>query len=92
MQVERRALVRGVDRSAVLRGLNVPVVSAGEHPVMAATQAIDRLPPAQQRRLESLGLVEGYGDPANGGRRHMIRCGRSARPGIGSRSSRPAAT
>jgi hypothetical protein len=71
MQVERRALVRGVDRSAVLRSLNVPIVSPGEHPVMAATEAIDRLTPAQQRRLESLGLVEGYGDPANGGRRQF---------------------
>lgn len=71
MQVERRAMARGVDHSVLLRGLAVSILSPDEHPVTAASAAIERLTPAQQRRLESLGLVEGYGDPANGGRRQF---------------------
>ena len=71
MQVERRAMIRGIDQSTLLRSLDVPIVSPDAHPVTAASAVIERLAPAQQQQLESLGLVEGYGDPANGGRRQF---------------------
>jgi len=69
MQVERRALVHGVDHTALLRGLGVPIASAGNANMDAATAAIERLPLAQRRRLEGLGLIEGFDDPSAGGRR-----------------------
>jgi uncharacterized protein DUF4424 len=56
MQVERRALARGVDHSLLLAGLGIPVV-AEDSPV-AVSEMIDRLPPEQQQRLVGLGLVE----------------------------------
>lgn len=64
MQVERRAFLRGAEHTALLRELNIPI--AGENIYFAASEAIERLPAAQQQRLERLGLVEGFD---NGGRR-----------------------
>ena len=56
MQVERRALLGGVDHSAALRELGVPI--AADNVVVAAEEAIDALTAGQQQRLVSLGLVE----------------------------------
>ena len=56
MQVEQRAMLGGVDHSAMLRGLGVPI--AAENIVVAAEEAIDALPSESQQRLVSLGLVE----------------------------------
>ena len=67
MQVERRVFARGVEHSALLRRLGIPVDTGADGydpgPIGAA---LNRLPPAEQRRLEQLGLVEGHDD---GGRR-----------------------
>ena len=58
MQVEHRAFLRGTEHTALLRELRIPI--AGENIYIAASEAIERLPAAQQQRLERLGLVEGY--------------------------------
>jgi uncharacterized protein DUF4424 len=59
MQVEHRVTARGVDHTALLRRLRVPI--AGEDFDTATTRAIERLPAAEQDRLERLGLIEIYG-------------------------------
>lgn len=63
MQVERRAFVRGVEQTALLRRLGIPIVGGAtgydDGPVYAALR---RLPEAELRRLEQAGLVEGYDD------------------------------
>lgn len=64
MQVEHRAFLRGVEHTALLRELRIPI--AGENIYTAASEAIERLPAAQQQRLERLGLIEGFN---NGGQR-----------------------
>lgn len=56
MQVEHKALLGGVDHSALLRELGVPI--AAENIAVAAEEAIDALPAEQQQRLVRLGLVE----------------------------------
>lgn len=61
MQVERRVFARGVEHSALLRRLGIPFAGGVEgYDFGPVSQALDRLPPAEQRRLEQLGLVEGY--------------------------------
>jgi len=61
MRVERKAMLRGVDHSALLRSLGVPI--AGRDNDTALYRALDALPRAAQARLAALGLVEG-GRPA----------------------------
>jgi hypothetical protein len=56
MQVEYRVTARGVDHTALLRRLRVPI--AGEDVFTAATRAIARLPAAAPDRLERHGLIE----------------------------------
>ena len=72
MQVERRALAGGVDHSALLRSLGIPIDTGADGydpgPVGAA---LNRLRPAEQRRLERLGLIEGFND--GGTRRYDAR-------------------
>ncbi|HKR25376.1 MAG TPA: DUF4424 domain-containing protein [Allosphingosinicella sp.] len=72
MQVERRAFARGVEHSALLRRLGIPFAGGvngyDPGPISAA---LNRLPPAEQRRLEQLGLVEGFND--GGTRRYDAR-------------------
>lgn len=58
MQVERRAMARGVDRSALLARLGIPIVPEGERTVGAIGEAIARLPRAEQRNLARLGLID----------------------------------
>ena len=56
MQVERRAMARGVDQSAALREAGLPILA--ENAITAVTEAADRLRPEQRRRLVDLGLLE----------------------------------
>ena len=56
MEVERRALARGVDRTALLRRLGLPLLA--EDMMAAVGEAADRLTPAQRRELAALGLLE----------------------------------
>ena len=69
MRVERRALLGGVDHSALLRRLGVPV--ADDNIRVAAAEAIARLSPAEQRRLVDLGLAVAFGEGPR--RRHEPR-------------------
>ena len=73
MAVERRAMARGVDHSALLRSLGIPILPVGESVLAEASRALQRLTPAQGRRLESLGLVEGFDNPAAGRREYDPR-------------------
>jgi Domain of unknown function (DUF4424) len=57
MRVERRAIANGVDRTELLARLGVPIAAA-DSPVIAASEAIERLPPAQRQELVRLGLAE----------------------------------
>jgi hypothetical protein len=56
MRVERKAMLRGVDHSALLTRLGVPI--AGRERDGALYRALDALPPAARARLEGLGLIE----------------------------------
>jgi hypothetical protein len=73
MAVERRAMARGVDHSALLRSLGIPILPVGESVLAEVSRALQGLTPAQGRRLESLGLVEGFDDPAAGRREYDPR-------------------
>ncbi len=55
--VERRAMLRGTDRSALLRELGVPIAAEGNASATIMTR-LDRLSAAQQQRLLRLGLIE----------------------------------
>jgi hypothetical protein len=71
MRVERRALLGGVDHSALLERLGVPVV-IGESPVAFVGRALDGLPEADRRRLAELGLAEWTEwDEGRGMERHL---------------------
>jgi uncharacterized protein DUF4424 len=65
MAVERRALLRGGDRTALLARLGIPPD--------AGSGALDRLPAAEQARLLQLGLaaVDEY-DDGHGWERHLV--------------------
>lgn len=72
MQVERRAFARGVEQSALLRRLGIPFAGGvGGYDPGPISAAINRLPAAEQRRLEQLGLLEGFDD--GGTRRYDAR-------------------
>ena len=64
MQVERRVFVGDVEHSDLLRRLNVPIAGEDGNLVVAASEAVDRLPRAQQRELERHGLIVDYRDSA----------------------------
>ncbi|HWT12207.1 MAG TPA: DUF4424 domain-containing protein [Allosphingosinicella sp.] len=68
MQVEHRALLGGVDHSALLRELNVPI--AAENIAVAAEEALERLDRAQQDRLAALRLIEAV-EGESDGRRYL---------------------
>jgi len=61
MRVERRATLAGVDHTAVLTGLGLPIVGRDSDPAMYA--ALDALPRAAQDRLAALGLADFAGEP-----------------------------
>jgi hypothetical protein len=63
--VERRALLHGADRTAMLAGLGIAPDAEGE--------ALDRLPATERARLEKLGLatIDEY-DDGHGWERHLV--------------------
>jgi hypothetical protein len=65
MAVERRAMLGGVDRTALLAGLGLDPAAQGE--------ALDRLAPAAKARLQQLGLavIDEY-DAGRGWERHLV--------------------
>lgn len=64
MRVERRVFARGVDHSALLRRLGIPFGAASGAPDLGpVSRALARLPEAELRRLEALGLLEGFDEP-----------------------------
>ena len=69
--LERKAVVKGRDQTAVLQQLGIPIAPES---ISDATLAMDRLPPAQKKRLQSLGLAgdEEYDDTGKGMKRHLI--------------------
>ena len=58
MSVERRAMARGVDQSALLTRLHIPLVPAAERSASDIADAIAHLPRAEQARLARLGLID----------------------------------
>ena len=66
-RLERRAVVKGRDHTALLRQLGIPLLGN-------PTRVMDRLPAAQKRRLQTLGLAgdEEYDDTGKGMERHLI--------------------
>jgi len=67
MNVERKAMVGGVDRSAELARFGIPVAPPDGERAGFLADAIGRLPPAAQQRLARLGLIDAdsLADPAN---------------------------
>lgn len=68
-ELEQKAVLDGVDRTAVLKGLNLPLA-----PHLHSTlEALDRLTPAQGRQLLDLGLVrpDEYDDDGKGMKQHL---------------------
>lgn len=72
-QVERRATLRGADHSALLRRLGIPLTADGNAAATIMTH-LDRLPAAQQQRLQRMGLIEPteFDDTGRGMRRHWL--------------------
>ena len=70
-RLERKAMVKGRDHSAVLARLGVPLAPDS---INDSTRAMDRLTPADKRRLVALGLAgeEEYDDNGKGMQRHLI--------------------
>ena len=69
--LERKAVVKSVDRTALLRQLGIPVAPQS---IAEATRVMDRLTAAEKRRLVSLGLAgeEEWDDDGKGMKRHLI--------------------
>lgn len=61
MSVERRAVLNGVDRTAELARLRVPVSPAAGQRAYDLARQIGQLPRATQERLASLGLIDADG-------------------------------
>jgi hypothetical protein len=66
-QVERKAVLKGKDYTALLREYGIPMLDG-------PTRVMDRLPAAQKRRLQMLGLAgdEEYDDTGKGMKHHLI--------------------
>jgi uncharacterized protein DUF4424 len=56
MQVERHVVARGVDHTALVRSLGLPI--SGDNMIVAVSEAVERMPAEQRQRLVELGLVE----------------------------------
>ncbi|HEX6740597.1 MAG TPA: DUF4424 domain-containing protein [Sphingomicrobium sp.] len=69
--LERKAVVKGKDHSALLRRLGVPLAPDS---INDATRAMDRLSPAQRKQLVAAGLAgdEEYDDTGKGMKHHLI--------------------
>jgi hypothetical protein len=61
MRVERRALLTGVDHTALLTRLHIPI--EGRQDDGAMVRALDALAPAEQDRLAALGLIQLFSEP-----------------------------
>ena len=70
-QLERKAMLKGRDHSALLKRLGIPIAPEA---IRTSTDAIDRLPAVEKRRLLSLGLAgeEEYDDDGKGMKTHLI--------------------
>ena len=58
MSVERKAMVNGVDRSAELTRLGIPIAPPAGQRAYQVAQRIERLPRAAQERLARVGLID----------------------------------
>jgi hypothetical protein len=58
MAVERKAMARGVDQSALLTRLHIPIMPHGDLTAGNIADLIARLPRADQARLARLGLID----------------------------------
>jgi hypothetical protein len=69
--LERKAMLKGKDHSRLLQRLRVPIAPDN---ISEAVRAMDGLPTAEKRRLQSLGLAgeEEYDDDGKGMKRHLI--------------------
>lgn len=56
MQVERHVVARGVDHTALVQSLGLPIV--GDNMIVAVSERVQRMPAPQRQRLVELGLVE----------------------------------
>ena len=70
-QLERKAVLKGKDYTALLKQLRIPIAPDS---INDATAAMDRLPLAEKKRLQSLGLAgdEEYGDSETTMKHHLI--------------------
>lgn len=70
-KLERKAVVKGKDYTVLLKSLRIPL--APEH-IDAATRIMDRLTPAQKKRLVALGIAgdEEYDYDGKGMKHHLI--------------------
>jgi hypothetical protein len=70
-KLERKAVFKGKDYTALLSGLKVPIAPDS---INDATKAMDRLAPAQKKRLVALGLAsdEEYDNTGQGMKHHLI--------------------
>jgi hypothetical protein len=70
-RLERKAVVKGKDYTALLAQLKVPIAPDS---INDATKAMDRLAPAQKARLVSVGLAgdEEYDNTGQGMKHHLI--------------------
>lgn len=59
MSHQRRAVLGGVDHTALLESLGVPIAAAE---IAAASEVIERLPPSDQQRLVRAGLASPIGE------------------------------
>ena len=58
MRVERKAMARGVDQSALLARLQIPILPQDGQTAGSIARAISRLPQTEQQRLARLGLID----------------------------------
>lgn len=70
-QLERKAVVKGKDHTALLKQLRIPIAPES---INGATAVMDRLSPAQKKRLLVLGLAgdEEYGDSESTMKHHLV--------------------
>jgi len=70
-RLERKAVVKGKDHAALLAQLKVPIAPDS---INDATKAMDRLAPAQKKRLVALGIAgdEEYDNTGQGMKHHLI--------------------
>jgi hypothetical protein len=66
MRVEYRATWRGVDHTALLNRLRVPIMYTSGGSLERIDRALSALPRAEQDRLVALGLAEPFDDPTAG--------------------------